>query len=92
MKDLPAVARVAFLVVVAVGAGLAIFFYARTLREIQQSDLDPAERKMWLRRVLLLRGIGWMQWEQYRRKHGVRMRTSDPEHEGLNDAPPPGAE
>jgi hypothetical protein len=92
MSDFPAVARVVFLAVVVVGAGLAIFFYARTLREIQQSDLDPAERKKWLRRVLLLRGIGWIQWEQYRRKHGVTSRSGNHEHEGLNDAPPPGSD
>jgi hypothetical protein len=42
--------------------------------------------------VLLLRGIGWIQWEQFRREHGATTRTGDPERDGLNDAPPPGSD
>jgi hypothetical protein len=90
MNDLPMAWRVMFLVVALAGAGVAIFFYARTLNEIRNSDLDPAERKKWLRRVLFLRGIGWMQWNQYKQKHGVKPRNPDPTSDGLNDAPPPG--
>jgi hypothetical protein len=92
MDDIRLVWRVLLLVIAAIGIGVAIFRYTRVLKEIQKSDLDPAERKKWLRRVLLLRGIGWIQWEQFRREHGATTRTGDPERDGLNDAPPPGSD
>jgi hypothetical protein len=92
MNDLPAFVRALVIVVVVIAGGVNIYFYARTLRQVSKSDLSPGERKKWLRRVLLLRGIGWVQWEQFRRKHGVTSRGQEPEDEGLNSAPPPGSE
>ena len=92
MNDPQTIWRVLLLVVAVAGAGVAIFFYYRTLRDIERSNLPPDERRKWKRRVIFLRGIGWAQWEQYRRKHNVRLRTTEPEDEGLDDAPPPGAD
>jgi hypothetical protein len=92
MGELHGAARV-LIVAVAVGAGgVSLFFWVRALKQIANSDLDPEERKKWRRRVLLTRGIGLIQWEQYRRKREACSRPRQPEDEGLNDAPPPGSD
>jgi hypothetical protein len=92
MNDLPLAWRALVLVGAVAVIGGTIIFYVRKVREITNSNLPPEERKKWLRRVMLLRGMGWIQWEQYRRKHGVTSRGQHPEDEGLNSAPPPGSD
>ena len=92
MGDLHVPVRVLLIAAVVVASGVNLFFWIRALRQIENSDLNPEERKKWRRRVLMFRGIGLIQWEQFRRKRDVSSRPRQLEHEGLNDAPPPGSD
>ena len=92
MGDFYVPVRVLLIALVLGASGLSFFFWIRALRQIDNSGLDPEERKKWRRRVIMLRGMGLIQWEQYRRKHGLTSRTRKSDPEGLNDAPPPGSD
>jgi hypothetical protein len=92
MGNLHVPMRVLFIAVVVAASGVNLFFWIRALKQIANSDLDPEERKKWRRRVLMFRGIGLIQWEQYRRKREACSRPRQLENEGLNDAPPPGSD
>jgi hypothetical protein len=92
MGNLHGPMRVLFIAVVLAASGVGLFFWFRALRQIANSGLDPEERAKWRRRVLLTRGIGLFQWEQFRRKLEAGSKSGRPEDEGLNDAPPPGSD
>lgn len=82
MDDIHIAFRVLILAAAAAAAGVSIFFWVRVLSRIVRDETDPNERRKWLYRVLFLRFIGVIWYEQHRRKSASGDVT--------DESPPPG--